>query len=258
MTWTFNAEKEIEHIVNWIKKYFAQNGPSCKAVIGISGGKDSTIAAALCARALGPENVVGVMMPQGKQSDLNDARQVCSILGITAYNINIGAICNDLYQAIDMAYDYDHSVANNVAVATNTPARIRMTTLYAIAALVHGRVCNTCNASEDYVGYSTKYGDGAGDFAPLQRYTVRELLLIGDALEELPQNLVHKTPADGMCGKSDEENLGFTYEELDSYLLDGTYPEYDKYLAIQLKHNANLHKLRAMPTCTKLSNIIEF
>lgn len=250
MSWKFDAAKEIDHIVDWIKDYFVKNGPNSKAVIGISGGKDSTIAAALCVRALGPERVYGVLMPQGVQSDINDAREVCEMLGISHCEINIGDAVSILYGAIDKGYDYDHCVKDNSVVATNTPARIRMTTLYAISAVVGGRVCNTCNRSEDYVGYSTKFGDSAGDFAPLQCYTVRELLMIGDALG-LPKELVHKAPADGMCGATDEDNLGFTYDELDDFLLENIYPEYDKYLKIKQKHKANLHKMQMMPHCNK-------
>lgn len=258
MSWEFNAEREIEHIVNWIKDYFVKNGPNSKAVIGISGGKDSTIAAALCVRALGPERVYGVLMPQGVQSDIEDAYEACQVLGISYCEINIENIVNDLYYEIDRGYDFDRTVKSNPVVTTNTPARIRMTTLYAISAMVGGRVCNTCNRSEEVVGYSTKFGDNAGDFAPLQEYTVRELLLIGDALTELPSNLVHKTPADGMCGKSDEDNLGFTYEELDAYILDNIYPSYDKYLLIKEKYKANQHKRLNLPHCCSLKNTFSF
>ena len=260
MSWKFDAVAEIIHITNWIKKYFATNGPDSKAVIGISGGKDSTIAAALCVRALGPDRVFGVLMPQGVQEDIEDARQVCQVLGIKSCEINIGNTVQDLYYEIDRGYDFDHTVTNNPVVTTNTPARIRMATLYAVAAVVGGRVCNTCNRSEEYVGYSTKFGDNAGDFAPLADYTVRELKLIGDALVNLPLQLVHKTPSDGMCGKSDEDNLGFTYEELDAFLLDNVYPPYEKYVLIQQKHKMNDHKRRAvtLPTCHRLSDTFAF
>ena len=246
------VEEEIEHIVDWIKHYFIRNGADSKAIIGISGGKDSTIAAALCVEALGKDRVVGVLMPQGIQADIEDARKVCKELGIKSYEINIGSTCNALYQAIDEGYDYDHNICHNKAVSTNLPARIRMTTLYAIAAELGGRVCNTCNRSENYVGYSTKYGDHAGDFSPLGHYTVRELLAIGDALD-LPYDLVHKIPADGMCGSSDEANLGFTYAELDAYLLEGIAPKYESLKLIEQAHARNLHKLINIPTCQPLN-----
>lgn len=238
-----DAEKEIQHIIDEIKHYFLNNGnKDTKAVIGISGGKDSTVAAALLVRALGKERVYGVMMPQGNQSDINDSREVCEILDIPHYEINIGSACHALYGAIDEGYDYDRCCHNNPAVATNVPARMRMNTLYAIAAMVGGRVINTGNASELYVGYTTKYGDLAGDFAILKDYYVRDVYDIGDALEELPAHLVHKAPGDGMSGKTDEDNMGFTYEELDAYLLDFVCPNYDTLRNIEERHKRNEHK----------------
>ena len=244
------VEEEIEHIVDWIKHYFIRNGADGKAIIGISGGKDSTIAAALCVKALGADRVIGILMPQGLQADIKDARRVCEFLGIRSYEINIGSTCTTLYNAI--GYNYDHNIEKNKAVSTNLPARIRMTTLYAMAAELGGRVCNTCNRSENYIGYSTKYGDHAGDFSPLGHYTVRELLTIGDALG-LPHDLVHKTPSDGMCGSSDEDNLGFTYEELDAYLLEDISPKYESLKLIEQAHARNMHKLINIPTCQPLN-----
>ena len=248
------VEEEIEHIVDWIKHYFVRNGADSKAIIGISGGKDSTIAAALCVRALGVDRVIGILMPKGKQDDIDDSRRVCEFLGIRSYEINIGSACCALYRAIDEGYDYDHNISNNKAVSTNLPARIRMTTLYAMAAELGGRVCNTCNRSENYVGYSTKYGDHAGDFAPLDEYTVKEVLEIGDALG-LPYDLVHKTPSDGMCGSSDEENLGFTYATLDAFLLDGIVPDYETTKLINRAHERNIHKIYTIqiPHCRRLN-----
>ena len=250
----FTPAEECEHIVNWIKEYFVKNGPDSKAIIGISGGKDSTVAAALCVKALGPDKVLGVLMPQGEQADIDDARRVCEHLGIIALEINIDDACAELYKVIDKAIydDINTSIMFNPAITSNLPARIRMTTLYAVAAECGGRVCNTCNRSENYVGYSTKFGDHAGDFAPLEEYTVREVLEIGDTLG-LPHDLVHKTPNDGMCGSSDEDKLGFTYETLDAYLLDGTVPEYETLKKIEQAHNRNLHKLHSvnMPHCIR-------
>jgi len=234
-------------VIEFIRKQYDGN-PDGKAIIGISGGKDSTIAAALCVEALGADRVIGVMMPQGHQTDIRDSYEVCEYLGIHKMEINIGAICHGLCNLIDMEYDYDHNCINNPMIKTNLPARIRMTTLYAVAALYpNSRVVNTCNFSEDYVGYSTKYGDAAGDFSPLGRLTVREVIQIGDDLG-LPYELVHKTPSDGMCGKSDEDNLGFTYEELDSFLLDFKHPSPDKYKRIMQLHNSTRHKYNPMPT----------
>ena len=232
--------------INWIKDYFEGN-PDGKAIIGISGGKDSTIAAALCVEALGADRVVGVRMPNGEQNDINDSRKVCEYLGIYAFELNIGSTVNTLCREIDEAYDYDKCCINNPMIKTNLPARIRMTTLYAVAALYpNSRVVNTCNRSEDYVGYSTKYGDAAGDFSPLGNLTVREVLEIGDELG-LPSHLVHKAPSDGMCGKTDEDNLGFTYEELDDFILGTGEVSEETVAKIKRLHNSTRHKYLPIP-----------
>lgn len=234
-----NVNKEILHIVDHIRHYFAANGKdNTKAVIGISGGKDSTVAAALLVRALGPERVIGVMMPQGNQKDIGDAKRVCEVLKIPNYTINIGYTCTALYE--DFMNNTDLNVTEQIQ--TNTPARIRMTTLYMVAAAVGGRVINTGNRSEFYVGYTTKYGDLAGDYAILRDYCVEEVYAIGDALTELPRDLVHKDPADGMSGKTDEDNMGFTYAVLDNYLLRGVTPPADVLHNIMERHLRNKHK----------------
>ena len=241
----FEPIKEIDHICNWIKEYFVENGPSSKAIIGISGGKDSTVAAMLLVKALGKERVVGIMMPESVQKDIDDSRKVCEILGIQSYEVDIGPACAALYRSIDEAYDFDHTVTNVSTVTTNTPCRIRMSTLYAMAALIGGRVVNTCNWSEDFVGYSTKYGDLAGDFAILQHYAVREVITMGCVLAKefnIPVELIAKTPSDGMCGKTDEDNLGFTYDTLDSMLLDDIIPDYETFRNIMERYNRNTHK----------------
>lgn len=235
-----DVEYEVESLIKWIRNYFVENGPNSKAVIGISGGKDSTVAAALLVRALGPDNVIGVLMPQGDQKDIKDSYRVCDILGIKYYVVNIEDICDSLYNGLKVA----NLIPTN-QVLTNTPSRIRMSVLYAIAAIVGGRVANTCNYSEDYIGYSTKYGDLAGDFSILQNYCVREVIEIGDYLG-LPYELVHKTPADGMCGLSDEENLGFTYEELDNWIIDGKVENYEKYKLFTVKHENSRHKITSV------------
>ena len=233
-----DVEVEIQHIIDEIKKYFVENGnKDTKAVIGISGGKDSTIAAALLVRALGADRVIGVKMPNGTQSDIDDAVEVCNLLGIRHFNINIGDAYNHLIA------DFMNTNLNvNSQIETNTPARLRMTTLYMVAAAVGGRVINTGNASELYVGYTTKYGDLAGDFAIFKDYYVREILEIGDNLDEIPSHLVHKAPGDGMSGKTDEDNMGFSYDVLDAYLLDEVVPNYETLRNIEERHERNLHK----------------
>jgi NAD+ synthase len=224
-------------IENFIKTYFAENGnPNTKAVIGISGGKDSTIAAALLVRALGKDRVIGVRMPNGYQIDAQDAAEVCAILGIHSYTINIGDTYNHL-----CAEFIGTGLPISEQIETNTPARLRMAALYMVAAAVGGRVCNTGNASEAFIGYTTKYGDLAGDFALLRYLTVREIYAIGDYLE-LPMELVHKQPSDGMSGKTDEDNTGIPYDAIDDFLLDGIIPEMAIWEKMQAAHKRNEHK----------------
>ena len=246
-------QKVTIEVIDWIRQQFKDN-PEGKAIIGISGGKDSTIAAALCVRALGAENVVGVMMPNGVQNDIADSYAVCKYLGIFSIEVNIKDAYEGIRNSVGEALANKHitspyeAVYSNDMIKTNLPARLRMSTLYAVAALYpNSRVVNTCNRSEDFVGYSTKYGDAAGDFSPLGGLTVREVLAIGDDLG-LPQHFVHKAPSDGMCGKTDEDNLGFTYEELDAFLLDGIIPPKETYERIMKLHKSTRHKYNHIPT----------
>jgi NAD+ synthase len=243
MSYCFNVEKTTADLIKWVKNYFDTTAsPDTKAVIGISGGKDSSVAAAVCVKALGKDRVVGILMPKGEQHDIDCSHLLVETLGIEHYVINIGTTVDAFTEEFEK-----HMPMNSQAVI-NTPPRIRMTTLYAAAACLNGRVVNTCNLSEDWVGYSTKHGDAAGDFSPLSMLTVTEILQIGDYLG-LPESLVHKVPIDGLCGKTDEENLGFTYAELDTYIRGLTdlsdKPELKE--KIDRMHRNNLHKLQLMP-----------
>ncbi len=237
----FNAAKVKDDCVNWIKEFFAANGPDCNAVVGISGGKDSSVAAALCVEALGRDRVIGVLMPKGEQHDIDCARQLVEHLGIKSYEINIK-------DAVDgLMANMPKNLEISTQTVTNIPPRVRMTTLYAVSQSVNGRVVNTCNLSEDWVGYSTRYGDAAGDFSPMSNLTVTEVKEIGHLLG-LPRNLVEKTPIDGLCGKTDEENLGFTYAVLDKYIRTGVCEDAATKELIDKKHKANLFKLQLMPS----------
>ena len=237
----FNAEKVKNECVQWIRDFFEQNGKDCNAVVGISGGKDSSIAAALCAEALGKDRVIGVLMPQGEQHDIDKAFELVNHLGIKHYVVNIkdaaDAVLNNLPDELQITSQ----------TIQNIPPRLRMTTLYAVSQSVNGRVCNTCNLSEDWVGYSTRYGDSVGDFSPMSNLTVTEVKEIGYLLG-VPKDLVDKTPIDGLCGKSDEENLGFTYAELDKYIRTGEIEDLSKKELIDKKHKTNLFKLELMPS----------
>ena len=238
-------------IVEWIRNYFEENGKGCKAVIGISGGKDSSIAAALCAEALGKDSVVGVLMPNGVQSDISDSRKLVEFLGIPYVELNIGNAFQAMKEMLTSSADLlamsgTDTITRDTEI--NLPPRLRMSTLYAVGQMLPGgaRVVNTCNASEDYVGYSTKYGDAAGDFSPLSHLLVHEVRQIGDTLG-LPYDLVHKTPSDGLSGQDDEQKLGFTYAMLDKYVLTGECEDEAVKNKIDRLHRINLHKLRLMP-----------
>ncbi len=241
-------KQEVEKIVRWIQDYFQENGPKSKAVIGISGGTDSSVCAALLVKALGKDRVIGVLMPCGVQKDIDVSKKLVATLGIQHLVINIKDSVDALNAEVEKVINKDPNIVD--AYKTNTPARIRMTTLYGISALVGGRVCNTCNLSEDYVGYSTKFGDAAGDFSLLSSFTKTEVREIGRALN-LDPLFVEKTPDDGMSGKSDEEKLGFTYATLDRYIRTGEIDDKKIKDKIEYMHRINLHKLLPMPTYKK-------
>ena len=239
----FDVKKATNDCVQWIKDFFEKNGKDCMAVVGISGGKDSSVVAALCVEALGKDRVFGVLMPQGEQPDIDYSRMLVDHLGIDSCVVNIGNTVRTLKHEIKPPVG-DHWSKQN---SPNLPARIRMATLYAVSQTVNGRVANTCNLSEDWVGYATRYGDAAGDFSPLENLTVTEVKAIGRELG-LPSELVDKTPTDGLCGKTDEDNLGFTYAELDAYIRDGIEPSEEVKTKIDSIHEKNLFKLQPMPS----------
>ncbi len=249
-----HPQQTVEALTAWIAQYFKENGPTCSAVIGLSGGKDSTVAATLCVRALGGDHVVGVLMPDGIQPDIDDARALASHLGIKTVEVNIGETVSALKKTLasnEALLNLSETDDLTRDTVINLPARIRMTTLYAVAQMLPngGRVVNTCNRSEDWVGYSTKYGDAAGDFSPLSNLLVHEVLAIGRALE-LPEYLVAKIPSDGLSGSTDEDRLGFSYATLDHYILTGECDDEATRARIDRLHRLNLHKLRLMPSFT--------
>ena len=236
----FDAIKVKNDCVDWIRNFFEENGKGCNAVIGISGGKDSSVAAALCVEALGRERVIGVLMPCGVQHDIDMAELLVKHLGIKHYVINVKEAVDGIINSMADVMEISHQTKINI------PPRIRMATLYAVSQSNNGRVVNTCNLSEDWVGYSTRYGDAAGDFSPMSKLTVTEVKAIGKVLG-LPDVLVDKTPIDGLCGKTDEENLGFTYAVLDRYIREGKIDDEKTKEIIDIKHKNNLFKLEMMP-----------
>ena len=240
--------KESEKVIEWIKQYFEDNGKDCNAIIGISGGCDSSVTAALLVKALGKDRVIGVLMPNGDQYDIDCSYQLVKFLDIKYYVININKPYLELTNEIDTKLKIDSKSYD--IYRTNTPSRLRMATLYGISGLFNGRVANTCNLSEDYVGYSTKFGDSAGDFSPISNFSKTEVRELGEELG-LPKNLIYKVPEDGMSFKSDEEKLGFTYEVLDKYIRTGEIDDLKIKEKIDKMHLANLHKIQLMPSYKK-------
>lgn len=237
----FNAIEVKNKCVEWIRDFFEENGKGCNAIVGISGGKDSSIVAALCVEALGKDRVMGVLMPNGEQSDISYSYFLCGNLGIKFVTIPIKDAVNGVLNAMKENVDISDQTLINL------PARIRMSTLYAVGQSMNGRVANTCNLSEDWVGYSTRYGDAAGDFSPLSNLTVTEIKQIGRVLG-LPNDLIDKVPTDGLCGKTDEDNLGFTYDVLDKYIRTGEIEDQEVKKRIDMMHEKNLFKLQLMPS----------
>ena len=243
----FNEKEVTKELLIWLRDWFEKNGKGCNAILGISGGKDSSVAAALCVKALGKERVIGVMMPNGEQKDISDSIRVCNLLDIRNITINIKDTVDAETRLLqEGAKALGKEELTNQTII-NLPPRIRMATLYGIGQTMNGRVINTCNLSEDWVGYSTRYGDSAGDVAPLAKLTVDEVRKVGLELG-LPYDLVYKTPSDGLCGKTDEDNLGFTYAVLDKYLRTGICDDPEIQALIDKKHLQNKFKMELMPS----------
>lgn len=238
----FCVKQITEGVIQWIKDWFEENGKGCNAVIGISGGKDSSVVAALCVEALGKDRVIGVLMPNGIQSDISDSEQLVNFLGIRYFVCNIKEANDGVIKSMLAC-----GLTPNEQAQINLPPRIRMSTLYAVSQTLNGRVANTCNLSEDFVGYSTRYGDSAGDFSPLGKLTVDEVKQIGLYLG-LPENLVVKVPSDGLSGKSDEDKLGFTYAVLDKYIRTGVCEDNATKERIDRLNKINAFKLKVIPS----------
>lgn len=250
---TFDAALERDRCVLWIQEWFKKNGDGCNAVIGISGGKDSTVVAALCARALGKDRVIGVMLPNGTQADIQDSKDIIEHLGIAGIEVNIENAVESLMNSMligmlntkDMRLKQATEPMPTRQAKENLPPRIRMSALYMVTQCYNGRVSNNCNLSENWVGYSTIYGDTAGDFSPISCYTVTEVIGIGRALG-IPERFLTKPPSDGLCGMTDEDKLGFTYAVLDRYLRTGRIDDPEAKEAIDRMHVKNRFKHEPM------------
>lgn len=245
--YNFNVKEQTENCIEWIRNWFEKNGNSnTKAIVGISGGKDSTVVAGLLVKALGKDHVFGVLMPCGEQVDISDSYKVVEHLGIPYTVKNIGKMYEAITEELrDLAPN--GSTFPPDAYSTNTPARLRMVTLYSVGAMIGNcRVVNTCQISENINGYSTLWGDSVGDFAPIEMFTTEEVIAIGDYLE-LPYELTHKKPTDGMSLnsdgtlKGDEDKLGYSYEECNRLIRLGEKGKY--FDEIMKKYNSSKFKM---------------
>lgn len=239
----FDALKVKNDIVKWIQDWFSENGPGCNAIVAVSGGKDSSVVAALCVEALGADRVIGVLLPKGVQHDIDVSQALVSHLGIRSFTLNIQDAYDGVISQLNEALGSENIKDQTL---TNLPARLRMATVYAVSQSMNGRVANTCNLSEDWVGYSTRYGDNAGDFSPLSYLTVNEVKAVGRVLG-LPSEFVDKTPIDGLQPLTDEQKLGFTYDTLDRYIREGICEDPAVKERIDHLHRINLFKLSYMP-----------
>lgn len=246
--YSFDPEQARERLVAKIRDFVRGAGVS-RVVLGISGGKDSTVAAALCARALGTANVFGVMMPDGVQKDISDSMKLCRSLGINHRIVNISEMHNALLKAVEAGSNgeiADFPVAFSEESNVNVPPRLRMTSLRYVAQALGAFVCGTGNLSEATVGYCTKDGDTSCDFNPLGTLTSVEVVQMGLTMPELPRELVQKTPDDGLSGVPDEVKLGLTYRQIHDYLRLGTCGDPDTDQKIAAREKGNMHK-RRMP-----------
>lgn len=257
MVYNFNPEKVRDEIVAGIRK-FAKKDNFSKVVIGISGGKDSTVTAALCVRALGKENVYGVMLPDGIQSDLHDSETVCKVLQIPHATVNIKAMHDAMHLGIELTgvFRFDErgreAVAFNKEADINVAPRLRMTVLRYFTQALNARLAGTGNLSESITGYCTKDGDTSCDFSVLGGLTSVEVVQVGLTMPELPKELVLKTPTDGLSGKSDEERLDVSYEEIHHYIRCDTEISEESRRKIKKLMESSAHK-RRMPYCIEIS-----
>lgn len=240
----FNAEEQVKRVIDWAKDFLKDTGDK-PIVIGISGGKDSTITAAALCKVVGPDRILGVRLPHGVQKDIDISRMVCANLGIDSIEVNIAGMYNYMLHEITQSDKRFSTGKYNDVVTSNAPCRCRTVVLYTIANQFHGRVVNTCNLSESFVGYDTKFGDQCGDFNLFQDYTATEVKEIGYVLGVNP-NFIEKIPDDGMCGQYDEERWGFTYLYLDSWIRGGGKIETETDAKIVSMHQKALHKIKAV------------
>lgn len=245
MSYNFDAVKVRDNIVDWLKT-IGESEHFDRVVIGISGGKDSAVAAALCCRAFGHENVYGLLMPNQVQHDIKDSIEVCDALDIKYNIINIGGLYNQFIRTYVVDFNLDGEGELTEQAKINLAPRIRMVMLRLFGQNTHSRVCGTGNLSEIILGYCTKDGDNRSDFNPIGGLTSLEVVEVGKTMPELPIEIIEKAPADGLTGKTDEENLGVTYDDVHKYIR--SLPGLDNATWYKIEHmeRANLHKRNIM------------
>lgn len=249
----FDAKKETERIIDFIQDYYKKNNLG-GAIIGISGGKDSGVVAALFTKALGKENVIGVTLPcHSKVEDQVDAKLVSDYYGFPLYNLDLTNTFDVFEKEVDLLGNFTNEQKENSRI--NLKPRLRMASLYYLAALYSSvyqktyLVAGTSNKCELFVGYFTKGGDSVHDISVLADLTVEEVLQIGEVLQ-VPKKVLYKTPADGLSKYSDEEKLGVTYREIAMYMEDPDQVKEESREKIEKLHEQNRHKFY-IPTYQK-------
>lgn len=239
--YNFDAKQTAEKLVKWLRDYFDNNGQPINAVVGCSGGKDSTVVLAALTKAIGPDRIYAVLMPNGEQADIDDSYKVCEFLGLKPHVCNIQDAYNGVVGSVSGEFEPTRQMRINLAPV------LRMATLKAISQCVNGRFTCNGNASEAYIGWFTIDGDDRGSVKPLINMTVTEVIQVGEALG-LPDWMIHKTPTDGLCGQTDEDKFGFTYEVLDKYIRTGEIDDLEVKAKIDDMHKRNAFKLKPMPS----------
>ena len=239
--YNFDAKQTAEKLVKWLKDYFDNNGQPINAVVGCSGGNDSTVVLAALTKAIGPDRIYAILMPNGEQADIDDSYKICEYLGLKPHVCNIQDAYNGVVGSVSGEFEPTGQMKINLAPV------LRMTTLKAISQCVNGRFTCNGNASEAYIGWFTIDGDDRGSVKPLINMTVTEVIQVGEALG-LPDWMIHKTPTDGLCGQTDEDKFGFTYEVLDKYIRTGEIDDLEIKAKIDDMHKKNAFKLKPMPS----------
>ena len=239
--YNFDAKQTAEKLVKWLRDYFDNNGQPINAVVGCSGGKDSTVVLAALTKAIGPDRIYAILMPNGEQADIDDSYKICEYLGLKPHVCNIQDAYNGVVGSVSGEFEPTGQMKINLAPV------LRMTTLKAISQCVNGRFTCNGNASEAYIGWFTIDGDDRGSVKPLINMTVTEVIQVGEALG-LPDWMIHKTPTDGLCGQTDEDKFGFTYEVLDKYIRTGEIDDLEVKAKIDDMHKRNAFKLKPMPS----------